>query len=111
MQNDFIVYGEMENAVDWMVRESGKNKVCFNSPSTYLASYKFIFNRNYPDFNAKRINKTIEMELADNCDIFIIDHSSNSLDKISDKFSKKGVFINLEKGAQFGLITVWRGSF
>lgn len=111
MQNDFIVYGEMENAVDWMVKESGRNKVCFNSPSTYLASYKFIFNRNYPDFNAKRINKTIETELADNCDIFIVDHNGNSLDKISDKFSKKGVLINLEKGAQFGLITVWKGSF
>ncbi len=113
IQSDFIAYGKMEESVDWIREESrsSKNVACFNSPSTYLASYKFIFDRNYPDFEAKRINKTIEMNLADNCDIFVIDHGNNSADEITNRFFQKGVKISLKKGYQTGLITIWKASF
>ena len=110
IQSDFIGLGNMEKAVEWIIKDSKEDEknICFNSPSTYLASYKFIFDRKYPEFDVKRINKTIEMEMADNCNIFIIDHGGNPEDEIVDKFDKKGVSIKMEKGAQFGLINIWK---
>jgi len=109
-QNDFIGYGQMKEAAIWIKNEAekGSGKACFNSPSTYLASYKYIFDNNYPDFESKRINKTMEMDLADNCDIFIIDHGNNSKKEIENKFSQKNINIKLTKNQKFGLITVWK---
>lgn len=109
IQNDFIGYEDLEEVVDWIKNESEKEtgKACFNSPSTYLASYKYIFNRKYPDFEARRINSTVEMNLVDDCNVFIIDHSGNSKGQIVDKFSKKDIKIGLEKGVTFNLISIW----
>ena len=110
IQNDFIAFGNMEKSVDWIIDDSqkSKNSICFNSPSTYLASYKFVFDRRYPDFDVKRINKTIEMGLVDDCDIYIIDHGSNPKKEIEEKFSKKGISIKLKEGTQLGLINIWK---
>jgi hypothetical protein len=111
-QNDFIGYGQMKEAVIWIKNEAekGNGKACFNSPSTYLASYKYIFDNNYPDFESKRINKTIEMDLADNCDIFIIDHGNNSKKEIENKFSQKNIDLALTENRKFDLVTVWKVS-
>lgn len=109
-QNDFIGYGQMKEASIWIKSEAekGSGKACFNSPSTYLASYKYIFDNDHPDFESKRINKTVEMNLADNCDIFIITHGNSSKNEIEKKFSQKNINVALTKNQKFGLITVWK---
>jgi hypothetical protein len=109
VQNDYITYKNMEMAATWIKEESEKStgKACFNSPSTYLASYKHIFNNNYPNYESKRINGVFEMDQPDDCDVFLIDHSGNSQNKIADKFENKGINIKLGDSRSFGLITVW----
>jgi hypothetical protein len=48
------------------------------------------------------------MNLADNCDIFIITHGNSSKNEIEKKFSQKNINVALTKNQKFGLITVWK---
>ncbi len=107
IQNDFIALGDIEKAASLITESLSVGKACFNTPSTYLASYKFIFNRNHSEFETRRIDKSIEIGNVEGCDVFILDHSGNKKEEIEEKFLKKGAEIEIKKIGTQGLITIW----
>lgn len=108
-QDDFITYQNIQKAVSFMTREAREEgkRPCFTSPSTYLASYKYVFNQEYVDASGKRLNNSINESQMTECLIFIIEHKSKNSQEIIKKFEKKGVELQLGKKQKFGLVEVW----
>lgn len=79
---DYVTLDDMRRVLGFVYKNSDKNnKICLNSPSSYSAAYKYIFNLNYPDLDFERKGGYIDLKLRKKCQIFLVIHKERPLKK------------------------------
>ena len=108
-QSDLVIYEKMFETVFYMNLESGgEDKICFRTPSKYSASYRYIFDHNYPNIKRRTISGKVTSRDLSECAVYIIKHSNKTTEDIIEDYKKDDKIIKLQQPQKFGVITVWK---
>ncbi len=109
-QSDWVTYEKMNEVVKYMSEQSGEKVSCFRAPSKNRASYRYIFEHNYPESEGRVLRGKIVVSDLEKCEVYLIKHSKKITADIIANYKKDGKIIELGSPQKFGVITVWKVS-